>query len=256
MVGVSEFRRENLALLIEKYGSNVQRVFADRVDLAPAYISQMLTSIRNMGDATARRIETHLSLTPGSIDYPPDYFYAHVNGKLRPGTRIISHSEKVEKFASDTTNTRSAKTSNGFELIRLKINKTALIQDIPLIELEEVVQSGAFFQSKKGVVIEVLQSDIRNAGERVFATPYNETNMNGRIPPGAVLIVDPDKQPAHGDIVLACSAPGVHAQAKRLEIDGPNRYLVNDPDRAEWIRVTDDSQIIGVVLQFSVRLAS
>lgn len=254
MIGVSEFRRENLALLIEKYSNGMQREFADKTGLAPAHVSQIVTCVRNMGDAIARRIETSLRLPPGSVDYPPDYFYAHVTGKLKPGTRIIASAEVMEGEEMDTTAIEHAENSNVSNLICLEANKNAGTVDIPLIELKDLVQFEAFLQFSKGKTVTVTRSEIENAGERVFAAAYHGTNMSGRVPSGALLIVDPDRQPEHGDIIVACSTPSAPAQVKRLEIDGPHKYLVNDPDRADWIKLTDDRQIIGVVLRFSVEV--
>lgn len=254
MIGVSEFRRENLALLIERYSNGMQREFADKTGLAPAHVSQIVTCVRNMGDAIARRIETSLKLPPGSIDYPPDYFYAHVTGKLKPGTRIIASAEVIEGEEMDIASIEQAENPDASDLISLEMNKNTGIVEIPLIELKDLVQFEAFLQFSKGKTITVTRSEIENAGERVFAAAYHGTNMSGRVPSGALLIVDPDRQPEHGDIIVACSTPSAPAQVKRLEIDGPHKYLVNDPDRADWIKLTDDRQIIGVVLRFSVEV--
>jgi len=63
---ISELRRLNLATLIKKHGS--QRGFADRIELAPSYISQLAVGTRNIGENTARKIEEKLNLDDGWFD--------------------------------------------------------------------------------------------------------------------------------------------------------------------------------------------
>ncbi|MES9969046.1 MAG: helix-turn-helix transcriptional regulator [Candidatus Thiodiazotropha sp.] len=66
MVNIRTIRKSNLLAQIDRFGS--QRAFAERADLAPAHVSQLVTERRNMGDEVARRIERNLNLEEGHMD--------------------------------------------------------------------------------------------------------------------------------------------------------------------------------------------
>lgn len=74
MKTIHDLRHANLESLVGAAKS--QREFADRVDLAPAYVSQMLLKRRGIGERTARKIEAAMRLPMGWMDqdrdaYPP-----------------------------------------------------------------------------------------------------------------------------------------------------------------------------------------
>ncbi|MBT3032975.1 MAG: hypothetical protein AB2669_16735 [Candidatus Thiodiazotropha endolucinida] len=82
MVNIRTIRKSNLLAQIDRFGS--QREFAERVGLAPAHVSQLVTDRRNMGDEVARRIERNLDLADGymdlqhpSRDYPSHHYSGH-----------------------------------------------------------------------------------------------------------------------------------------------------------------------------------
>lgn len=66
---VSDYRRANMLLLIERMPGKTQKAFADKADIVPAYVSQLAQS-RGMGDEIARRIETKFGLQRGQMDRP------------------------------------------------------------------------------------------------------------------------------------------------------------------------------------------
>jgi transcriptional regulator with XRE-family HTH domain len=69
----SEFRHAHLVLMIEKSGT--AQAFAERVGLAPSYISQLVNNKtpggRGIGDKLARKIEAKLGMPKGAMDLPP-----------------------------------------------------------------------------------------------------------------------------------------------------------------------------------------
>lgn len=68
-ISIKEHRRRWLRLLVEIYGSQV--AVANRVEgLAPAYISQILNGVRDMGDQLARRVERSFKMEPHTLDNP------------------------------------------------------------------------------------------------------------------------------------------------------------------------------------------
>lgn len=76
MKTVYDYRRENMQLLMkqlaERSGARVgkQRIFAERADMAPSHVSQIVQQRRSMGQQVARRIEQKLSLPEGVMDLP------------------------------------------------------------------------------------------------------------------------------------------------------------------------------------------
>ncbi|WP_165913560.1 LexA family transcriptional regulator [Marichromatium gracile] len=63
---ITEVRQQNLKRLVSAAGS--QRALAEKADLAPAYINQMLTGKRGIGERTARKIEARLNCNRGWLD--------------------------------------------------------------------------------------------------------------------------------------------------------------------------------------------
>lgn len=61
-----EIRRLNLDILLSRYPS--KRVFADKMDINPAHVSQLASGYREMGHAIARRIEENEGLPVGYMD--------------------------------------------------------------------------------------------------------------------------------------------------------------------------------------------
>lgn len=59
-------RLNNLRQLVAKYES--QQAFADVAGLSVQYLNQLLTGHRNIGEKTARKIETSVKLEQGYLD--------------------------------------------------------------------------------------------------------------------------------------------------------------------------------------------
>lgn len=81
MVGCKGWRRANLAMACAEAArldaenglplrGSAKRM-AQRLSLAPAALSNLLHGVKNMGDETARAIESTLGMQPGSLDEPP-----------------------------------------------------------------------------------------------------------------------------------------------------------------------------------------
>jgi hypothetical protein len=63
---ISEVRRRNIHMLVEEYGG--QSGLSKATQKAPAYISQLVSGIRNLGEASCRSFETELGLPKGWFD--------------------------------------------------------------------------------------------------------------------------------------------------------------------------------------------
>tara|TARA_R110001606_G_C14895268_1_gene593245 strand:- start:23 stop:412 length:390 start_codon:yes stop_codon:yes gene_type:complete len=68
-VTATEFRRYHLLRAIAE--CQTIESLSRRTDLHPAYISQLKTGVRNIGNKTARKIETSMEWRQGSMDVPP-----------------------------------------------------------------------------------------------------------------------------------------------------------------------------------------
>jgi transcriptional regulator with XRE-family HTH domain len=66
MKTITEIRRNNLQKISETYES--QREFADVIDMTPAYLNQLLTGHRAIGEKTARKIEDKLKVDKYKLD--------------------------------------------------------------------------------------------------------------------------------------------------------------------------------------------
>lgn len=66
MVGIKQIRRDNLRALAEKHPTLA--AFAERMDMSPAHVSQLINGHRNMGDAVARKLEKKAGLPEGYMD--------------------------------------------------------------------------------------------------------------------------------------------------------------------------------------------
>ena len=67
-VTVQEIRRKNVEILVAQFGS--QGKFANKVETAPNYVSQIVTGKRDVGTNLARKIEKAVGLTMGAMDVP------------------------------------------------------------------------------------------------------------------------------------------------------------------------------------------
>lgn len=63
-------RREHLARLVKEVGGQAR--LADRMEVSASYISQLLSGHREIGKATARKLEEMFDLGTGALDVPVD----------------------------------------------------------------------------------------------------------------------------------------------------------------------------------------
>ncbi len=63
---INEVRRKNIRLLVEQYGG--QSGLAKATGKAPAYINQLVSGTRNLGESACRSFEAELGLPKGWFD--------------------------------------------------------------------------------------------------------------------------------------------------------------------------------------------
>ncbi|HFQ4959228.1 TPA: LexA family protein [Vibrio vulnificus] len=98
------------------------------------------------------------------------------------------------------------------------------------------------------------QLTIANATERAFAmrvTGNSMTNPFGSpsIPAGSIVLVEPCSCPANGKIVVATLNDSPEATIKKLEIDGPQKFLVPLNPKYDPIPINGNCRIVGYVKQ-------
>lgn len=69
---IKDIRRENLTLLLTEYrrDGKTQADFARALDVEPAYVSQLVTGVREIGDKTGRKVERVAGKPEGWMDRP------------------------------------------------------------------------------------------------------------------------------------------------------------------------------------------
>lgn len=65
-----DIRRSNVRQLVASVGHGRQNVLAEKADMPPALVSQVLNGTRNIGEKLARKIETRLGLETYALDVP------------------------------------------------------------------------------------------------------------------------------------------------------------------------------------------
>lgn len=74
------------------------------------------------------------------------------------------------------------------------------------------------------------------------------------IPDGAEVVIDPDRPPSHGKVVLARPATSEHRATLRvLWYDGTTPYLKPLNERYPLIEMTEDTRILGVAVEYIIR---
>lgn len=173
MATIRTIRRRNFLSLLSRYETN--REFADAVGRAPAFVSQIKTGRRNIGDDVARDIERAFVLPEGWFD--------------------VSHDEVNEQATA-------ARTANSTTLTPVTGHRRTIpiISYIQAGEPKEVVDA---YAAGNGETITVEGAVVDNLGVHAFALEIQGDSMLPDFRPGEVVVVDPDAPVRPGDIVVA-----------------------------------------------------
>lgn len=177
---IRDTRRQRLAMLVEQLGG--QAALARQVGLdRPAYLSQLLTSRRNMGHEFARRIELACDLVPGWLDRP--IMEGEAEGQAYGHVQLpLSHRYVPVLTMQQAGHPQSAMT-------------------------KEPPSEGA---ASVGIDTELADT----CGPNTFAIIIDTEAMLPDYHPGDVVVVDPDATPRPGDDVIAKFE---HEQSARLK---------------------------------------
>jgi SOS-response transcriptional repressor LexA len=208
-VDISQIRFKNMLSLMQRYKKQVE--FAEAVDTAPAYISQLLGGYkkrgdtgRKIGDDFARKIEKKMKLPYGWMDADHPLFQDQSN--------VSEVKESVCKVP----------------LISWQLLKSTPLLLMPMIEQKEFVGTSG------------------NYGPNAYALKIEGDAMSPGFPPGSIIVVDPDRKPVDDSYVIA--RHGDTCVFSQLSKNGTELYL--KPSNAQYpVRPMGDAEIIGVAVE-------
>ncbi len=210
---VSEIRRKNLRLVIERQFSGTAAELARALGKQPSEISRIFSlnrhHRRNIGSRLARQIEAVLGKETGWMDQ--------------------------QQFSS------------GDQASGWTISDTC--RRVPVISLAQAKQAavnGHFGlpepQSQNWVLVTAP------VGERAFALQVVGDSMEPKFPEGVTIIVDPDVEPTHGSFVIALLGDIGQITFKQLVTDG-RQYLKPLNPRYPVLDMDSQVSLCGVVKQ-------
>lgn len=128
----------------------------------------------------------------------------------------------------------------------------AILGGVPLISSVQAGNWSEIVDNFQPGDAEEWRETTAKVGKHAFALRVNGDSMVNphgfpSIPPGAVVIVDPDIQPDNGKIIVARLEDSTEATLKKLVIDGPNRYLMALNPNYGPIQINGNCTIVGVV---------
>lgn len=214
---VKTIRRKNLALLKER--EKTFDAIARRADIDPNYLSQINTGYRDMGDASARKIESAYGQPHGWMDtlHVAETFGAVPN--IEPVTRTLQ--------------------------------KVPLISWVSAGQLKEVFdpyQPGAAesWEEIEGPVSKQAYA-LRVRGDSMIAPDGTG------FPDGSTIVVEPLREPKHRDYVVVRFPSSDEATFKQYVVDGPHIILKALNPAYPPIQVKSDAIIAGVVTEVIMR---
>lgn len=83
--------------------------------------------------------------------------------------------------------------------------------------------------------------------EEGFAFRVNSALFEPEIPANSVIIVQASREPKDGDLVVALVGQSTAPVLRRMASEGVDKYLVPLRNDMEMLRVTEQTQIVGVV---------
>lgn len=203
-------------LIDERFGGS-QAEFARAVNRSPAVVWQYLSGRRKIGEKFARHVESSLRLPTHWMDQAEQQ-PALPQSNIEPGPEIRA--------------------------------RVPLISWTTAGNWAEVVDNFAPGDAEDWIVTTA------NVGPHAFALRIRGESMTPTIPDGAIVVVDPDKDPHHRSIVIVRQNGESEATCKRLIYEGDKPMIRPDnPAYAGQIApLASDARIVGVVRQVVVDL--
>ncbi|EDP60822.1 S24 family peptidase [Vibrio sp. AND4] len=213
-------RRENARALAKAIGGNA--AFSDKIDRSTTQVSRFMGKrpTTEIGPKMARHIEQCFEKPEGWLD---------VDREKTPSSDISS--------VSYTTRTKQ----------------------VPILS---EVQAGTWGSVDTRAALDddiewqITSSNISDDAFAMRVTGNSMTNPHGSpsIPAGSIVVVEPCNCPDNGKIVVATLNDAPQATIKKLEIDGPQKFLVPLNPKYDPIPINGNCRIVGYVKQIIMDL--
>ena len=195
-------------------------------------------------DMTQESLANKLGITRGAITH-------YLAGRRVPPLKQFKKIALILKCDPAWLQFGSAPTKK--EVVLSKKEKSALARyPIPLLRWEQVIELGGASKIRNDEVSEFvphLFSDhshwyaLRVKGDSMVAASGQSQSFRE----GDVIIIDPEKNAAHGNFVIALLPKSKEAVFKQYVIDGGVRYLKPLNPQYPMIQINDSTHICGIV---------
>jgi len=226
---INDIRRINLIRLIDETGLKKGK-FAEKVDTAPAYISQIISekTDRNMGDDLARKIEISLGKPRGWMDVlhdlESDYRAANIDRRTKHG---FDNTEPGPDIIGDRVPLISSVMAGGW------------CEAIDLFQPGDA-DEWMLCPSRHGVRTYAL----RVVGDSM-TSPYPGQRS---YPEGTIIFVDPDRAVTSGCRVIAKQQYSEDVTFKEYREEGGKRFLRPLNPQYPMIEMDDNTRLCGRVI--------
>jgi SOS-response transcriptional repressor LexA len=232
---VKQIRRLNLKLLIDEVGTQAE--VANRSDTDASYISQILRKKkpRDIGDRVARKFEAGCAKQHGWMDR------AHIDEWKKHG--IATDSDLANYEPSARSNDQAIRERAQYNMRR----KIHVLPDwksiIDWLDEESIPKHSPTIDKPAG------------CGDRTYALTVRSDIMAPIFPERAYIIVDPDRPPRHGTLVVVHIKGWNEATFRKLVIDANQMYLEPLNKAYEPIKLSDYDyrycgRVVKMVMEF------
>lgn len=230
MKTAEEIRRENARELARKLGSNA--AFADRIDRSSTQVSRFMGkgATTEIGPKMARHIEQCFNKPEGWLDVDHSALANKDSSSKHELVESITHQLGDNAEFIDTTKLKAVP-------ILTEVQAGEWSRIIVDADTEFEWQTISVKTSPNAFAMRVTGNSMTN--------PYGSPS----IPDGSIVIVEPCDCPDNGKIVVATLNDAPKATIKKLEIDGPNKFLVPLNPKYDPIPINGNCRIVGYVKQ-------
>lgn len=160
----------------------------------------------------------------------------------RIGPAAVAHPAKASLFEREDL-------SAHLERLTEKLEKLEFYTRVPVISLSLAARWGDFSAPYSPETNIARMPTTAQVGERAFAVRAEGDSMEPGVPEGFIVVVDPDRQPQPGNILLIHHEEAGMVSIKRLVLDGGQRLLRPDNPRYPIAALDEATRVIGVVVQ-------
>lgn len=216
MKKIEDIRRDNTRRLAKEVGGTT--VFAEKIDRSASQVSRFIGP----------------------------------NPRVQIGTRLARHIEQCMGYPDGWLDQDRSEDVNSSIINTVDAQQVQLERRVPIIS---DIQAGAWTDT---LTYEELGNDLewidvpRGTSSDAFALRVSGNSMTNpfgspSLPNGSIVVIEPNPAPPSGKIVAATLNDSPQATIKKLEIDGPNKFLVPLNPKYDPIPINGNCRIIGYV---------